>query len=66
MTLSDSSIKALKPRDSLYRKPDGGGLYLEVAVTGAKVFRLAYRFASNQRTLVVGPQPCSTETIETL
>lgn len=57
MTLTDSSIRALKTDGSLYRKRDGGGLYIEVAANGAKVFRLAYRFAGKQRTLIIGPYP---------
>lgn len=60
MPLTDTAIKNLRPNGTRYRKADGGGLFLEVAPTGAKVWRLAYRHGGKQRTLVVGPYPSVT------
>lgn len=55
--LTDASIKAMRPTPNRTRKSDGGGLFIDVAPNGSKVFRLAYRFAGQQRTLVVGAFP---------
>ena len=57
MALTDSAIKALKPAPKLRRVSDGGGLYIEVAPTGVKTFRLAYRFEGVQRTRTLGVYP---------
>ncbi|WP_343231907.1 Arm DNA-binding domain-containing protein [Tahibacter harae] len=35
--------RATKPGDKLFRLFDGGGLYLEVAPSGGKLWRLKYR-----------------------
>lgn len=59
MPITDLLIKNLKTTGVRYRKTDGGGLFLEVTATGTKVFRLAYRFGGQQRTLVVGPFPAT-------
>lgn len=55
--LTDSQVKALKPRESLFRVSDGGGLYLEVSPAGAKTWRIAYRFEGEQRTQKLGEFP---------
>jgi integrase len=41
--LTDTQVKAAKPRAKTYTLADGGGMYLEVASTGSKIWRLAYR-----------------------
>lgn len=40
--LTDTKAKAAKPKDKTYKLADGGGLYLEVMLSGAKVWRLKY------------------------
>jgi hypothetical protein len=40
MPLTDTAIKAFKPKDKSYKEADGGGLYLEVAPSGGKWWRL--------------------------
>lgn len=58
--LTDSSIKALKPREKDYAITVGGcpGLLLAVSArTGNKVFRLQYRFEGKPRLLTLGPYP---------
>jgi hypothetical protein len=57
MALTDSAIRALKPTGSLRRISNGGGLYIEVAPSGAKTFRLAYRFEGKRRTRTLGAYP---------
>ena len=44
MPLSDTSIRTVKPSDKPVRLFDGGGLYLEVAPSGGKWWRLKFRF----------------------
>lgn len=66
MALTDKAIKAAKPgqnprKDSSDGKPyklsDSGGLYLEVAPTGGKLWRLKYRFAGKEKRLALGTYP---------
>ena len=46
MPLSDTAIRALKPRDKDYRVADEKGLYLQVTPAGGKLWRLKYRNAA--------------------
>ncbi len=39
MALKDLEIRALKPRDRIYKKADERGLYIEVHPTGSKLWR---------------------------
>ncbi len=55
--LSDVAIKNAKPKDKPYRISDGGGMFLEVTPTGAKYWRLAYRFQGRQKLLALGVYP---------
>jgi len=57
MPLTDAQIKSFKPENKRIRKSDRGGLFVDVMPSGKKVFRLAYRFADKQRTLVIGEYP---------
>ena len=43
MPLTDAEIRNAKPKDKPYKLFDGGGLYLEVATSGGKWWRLKYR-----------------------
>lgn len=43
MPLTEFTIKALKPKEQLYRVADSGGLCIEVAPTGSKLWR--WRFS---------------------
>lgn len=55
--LDAGEIRALKPREKIYRLSDGRGLYLQVNPNGSKWWRLAYRFAGKQKTISMGVWP---------
>jgi integrase len=49
--------KNAKPAEKPYRLSDGLGMYLEVTPTGAKYWRLKYRFAGKEKRLALGVFP---------
>ncbi|MES9964532.1 MAG: integrase arm-type DNA-binding domain-containing protein [Candidatus Sedimenticola sp. 20ELBAFRAG] len=55
--LSDSEVRAAKPREKQYKLFDGGGLYLLVHSNGGRYWRLDYRFNGKRRTLSLGVYP---------
>lgn len=55
--LSFNTLKNLKPDAKSYKKADSGGLYIEVMPTGAKIWRLKYRFQGKEKRLTFGPFP---------
>ncbi len=57
MLLSDTKIRAAKPRPKIYRMGDGDGLCLEVRPNGAKLWRFRYRFAGRAQMLSLGKYP---------
>ena len=57
MPLTDSAVKAAKPRQKPYRLFDQGGLYLEVAPSGGRWWRLKYRLAGKEKRLSLGVYP---------
>lgn len=57
MVLTDTAIKALKPRTAAYAKADGRGLVMEVLPTGSKVWRLRYRLSGRQEKVTIGGYP---------
>lgn len=57
MPLTDTAIKSAKPTDKPLRLFDGGGLYLEVAPSGGKWWRLKYRFAGKEKRISLGVYP---------
>jgi hypothetical protein len=57
MALTDAKLRAIKPRSADFKIADGEGLYLLVTTTGAKRWRLAYRFAGKQKALALGVYP---------
>ena len=52
--LSDARIRAAKPQGKPYKLTDGAGLYLLVSPTGARLWRLKYRFAGVERSYSIG------------
>jgi len=57
MKLSDTAIRKAKPSEKPTRLFDGGGLYLEVATSGGKLWRLKYRFDGKEKRLALGVYP---------
>ena len=55
--LTAREIDSAKPKDKSYKLADGGGLYLEVMPTGARYWRLKYRFAGKEKRLAFGVYP---------
>lgn len=57
MKLSDTAVRKAKPEAKSYKMADGGGMYLEVMPTGAKYWRLKYRFGGKEKRLAFGVYP---------
>ena len=57
MTLTQSKVDKLQPRDQRYLVKDTGGLSVCVQPTGAKSFQLRYRIHGRQKTLSFGNIP---------
>lgn len=55
--LTDTKLKALKPKEKLYRRADSGGLCIEVHPKGGLYWRYRYRFAGKQKMLSLGTYP---------
>ncbi len=54
--LTDTAVKALRPRDKPYKQADSSGLYLLVTRTG-KLWRLNYMIRGKQKTAALGSYP---------
>ena len=54
MPLTDTAVRAAKPGSRALKLTDGDGLHLLIQPTGAKLWRLAYRFGGKQKTLALG------------
>lgn len=52
--LTDAAIKALKPKDKLYKVADRDGMYVVVQPAGSIVFRYDYRMNGRRETLTLG------------
>lgn len=57
--LNDTQIRSLKPASRPFKKSDSGGLHIIVQPTGAKLWKLAYRFEDKQKTLSGGTYPAT-------
>jgi integrase len=57
MPLTDAFIRKIKPTDKPQRLFDGGGLYLEVAPSGGKWWRLKYRVEGKEKRISLGVYP---------
>ena len=60
MALSDTALKALKPKAKPYTLADERGLYVEVFHTGGVVWRFRYRINGKQEKLTLGKYPALT------
>jgi integrase len=57
MALSDTRIKALKPKKARYEVADDGGLFIEVQPSGAKIWRYRYRLNGRREKVTFGAYP---------
>ncbi|MDL2355323.1 MAG: integrase arm-type DNA-binding domain-containing protein [Pseudomonadota bacterium] len=56
--LTDIQVRNAKPKSKAYTLADGGGMYLEVAPTGSKIWRMSYRQPNGKNTrLTFGAYP---------
>jgi integrase len=58
--LTDTKLKALKPRDRVYIVTDSRGLYVEVFPTGGVIWRCRYRLNGKQEKVTIGKYPSLT------
>ena len=54
MSLTDSQIRNTKPGKKPIKMTDGGGLFLEVRPSGAKLWRYRYRIANKENVFAAG------------
>lgn len=57
MPVTAIQLRAAKPKERPYRITDGRGLYVEVVPTGAKYWRLKYRYGGKEKRLAMGVYP---------
>lgn len=60
MALTETALKALKPKEKTYTKADERGLYVEVFPTGGVIWRFRYRLNGKQEKLTLGKYPALT------
>lgn len=58
--LTDTKLRALKPRVDVYRIADSNGLAIEVRPTGSKLWRYRYRYAGKASMVTLGEYPAVT------
>jgi len=57
MALTELQLKHMKPKESLYRVPDSGGLCIEVRPNGNKYWRWRFQFQGKEQMLTIGKYP---------
>jgi integrase len=57
MALTDTAIRKTKPTDKPYKVADEKGMFLLVAPTGGKLWRMKYRFEGKEKLLSFGTYP---------
>lgn len=57
MPLSATQVEKARPQEKDYKLSEGNGLYLLVKTSGAKYWRLKYRFTGKERLLAIGVYP---------
>ncbi|WP_228125599.1 tyrosine-type recombinase/integrase [Gluconobacter cadivus] len=55
--LTDSQVRAAKPKDKAFKLTDGGGLYLQVTPSGGKHWRWRYEIEGKEKTYTIGSYP---------
>ena len=57
MPLTETRLRALKPKDKPYKVADERGLYIEVSPSGGKLWRFRYRIGTVEKKLSIGSYP---------
>jgi hypothetical protein len=57
MPLSDTAIRNAKPESKPYKLRDTGNLYITIAPSGGKLWRMDYRHEGKRKTLAFGSYP---------
>lgn len=57
MALTDAAVKKAAAREKPYKMADAGGLYLYVAPSGLKSFRMKFTLGGKEKLLTFGPYP---------
>jgi integrase len=57
MPLTDIAVRKAEPRDKPYKMADSGGLFLYVAPSGLKSFRMKFTVGGKEKLLTFGPYP---------
>lgn len=57
MPLTDSQLRALRPRNKPYKVADERGLYVQVTPLGSKLWRFRYRVGKVEKKLSIGTYP---------
>lgn len=57
MALTDTAIKAAKPKDKAFKLYDEAGLFIQVTPSGGKWWRFKYRFEGKEKLLSLGTYP---------
>src|ERR1700728_1786757 len=57
MALSDAKVRNAKPKSKPYKITDGDGMFLLVAPSGGKYWRLKYHFGEKEKLLALGVYP---------
>ncbi len=57
MSLTDTKIRNLKPRDKAYKESDEKGLYIQISPNGSKHWKLKYRYDGKEKKLSFGSYP---------
>ena len=57
MPLTETRLRALKPKDKPYKVADDRGLYVEVTPSGGKLWRFRYRIGKLEKKLSIGNYP---------
>lgn len=55
--LTDTKLRALKPKEKVYRLADANGLCIEVRPSGSRIWRYRYRYAGKPNMLTIGAYP---------
>lgn len=57
MALTDTAVKKAEGREKPYKMADSGGLYLYVAPSGLKSWRMKFKVGGQEKLLTFGPHP---------